>query len=370
MIDNKFIDPFIDSAEIVAPGKNVYIFTFASPSSVVKSAKGIFALPFSNEFNTIIEGINENDRLYIHWFEKYITDVIRKIPPKVPVYLFFWGGDFLGQTNEFFHFNFDPLSRKYFYRDEKKSLRYFPRNPVGYIKNINKYLYQQRIKKVNAATEREARIHFLKRLNYFCHWNHLDMKTVVDSYGGRPVLLDFFYDGSLETVNIWLGNSDVLTNNHLDALVALKKFRYENVKLLCPLNYENGDYGQYIAKQGLKLFGEKWHPFTEFMPIGQYLRLLETVDIVIMNHNRTQAAGNIFAFIRMGKKVFIKKQSSIYSLLTANGITIFDANKINDLSFEELSEPLSREEIENNYAVISEMFSDKKRLAYLSEILN
>jgi hypothetical protein len=72
----------------------------------------------------------------------------------------------------------------------------------------------------------------------------------------------------------------------------------------------------------------------------------------------------------MGKKVYLKKQSTIFSLLVENGIKIFDANTIKELTFEEFSKPLSYEEIEMNYHKISLMFSDEQRLFSLSKILN
>jgi dTDP-N-acetylfucosamine:lipid II N-acetylfucosaminyltransferase len=384
MIDQKFIDKFIESAELVAPGKNVFIITSSFPGTFVKSPKGIFALPFSNEFNKIIEGINENDRVYIHWFEKYLIDVVNKLAENIPVYLFFWGGDFVEQTNEFTKFNFDHLAKKYVLKSEKRILLYFPRNPIGYIKNLNRYFQALRMKKLNLEEQKNARIQFLKRLSFFCHWNHLDLGRVVAAYGGKPVLLDFFYDVSLDkiskpgtnkklagaTVNIWLGNSDTLTNNHFDAFVSLKKFRNDNIKLFCPLSYHSGVYEKYVTKQGLKYFNEKWNPITEFMAISDYMQLMETIDVVVMYHNRTQAAGNIFAFVKMGKKVFLKKQSTIYSLMMENGIKVFDSNTIKDLSFEEFSKPLSPEEIEMNFIKISGLFSDEKRLFYLNRILN
>lgn len=384
MIDNKFIDKFIDSAEMVAPGKNVYIFTFMAPTEFVKSKKGIFALPFSNEFNLLINGINENDRLYIHWFEKYITKVIKNIPQKVPVYLFFWGGDFLSQTDELNNFNFDELSKKYLDRNKKKLLLYFPRNPIGYLRNIKRYLVQQRERRTNEELEKNARIEFLARLTYFCHWNILDMKLVTESYGGKPFFQNFIYDVSLDKIerpiavrnrndgplNILLGNSDTPSNNHLDAFKSLKKYRAEDLKLFCPLNYGHEDYREYVRKKGLKFFKEKWFPLTEFMPIDSYLGMLNSIDVVVMYHNRSQAAGNIFALIKMGKKVYLKKQSTIYSLMVENGIKVFDAVTIKDLSFKEFSKPLSLSEVEENYSEISRMFSRAKRLADLEIILN
>ena len=384
MIDEKFIDKFIESAEIVAPGKNFFIITATFPGTFVKSPKGIFALPFSDEFNKIIAGIKEDDRLFIHWFENYLIEVLNNVCEQTPVYLFFWGGDLLGQTPSHLEFNLDQLAKKYLSISEKKMLLYFPRNPIWYLKNIKRYFDRQRLKMIKQGAEILARIKLLERLNYFCHWNKLDLERVIEAYGGSPIFLDFVYDVGLgkiqqsieskkslgSTINIWLGNSDQITNNHLDAIQVLKKFKSENIKIYCPLNYDYGEYGKYVSNKGIKYFARKWEDFTEFMPLAEYLQLLNSADIVVMYHNVTQAAGNIFSFIRMGKKVFVKKQSTIFSLMQENGIKIFDANTIEKMTFEEFMEPLSADEVSMNFLKISDMFSDDRRLLNLRSILN
>jgi dTDP-N-acetylfucosamine:lipid II N-acetylfucosaminyltransferase len=378
MVDDKFIDHFIDSAELVSPNKNIYIFTFTKPAKFVKSKKGIFALPL------IIDSINGDDRLYIHWFDKYMVEIVNKLPVNISIYLFFWGGDFLQQTSEFYNFNFEPLTKKYLLKIELKSLLQFHLNPIGYLKNINRYFIAQRQKREIEYKELEARKILLSKLKYFCHWNHRDMDRVFAAYGGSPIILHFIYDVSLNKIskptygikaphrstNIWLGNSDDPTNNHLDAMRILLSYKDENIKLICPLNYNNWHYEKHITEKGRMYFKEKWQSITEFIPITQYLSLLETADVVVMYHNLTQAAGNIFSFVKMGKKVYLKKQSTIFSLLVENGIKIFDANTIKELTFEEFSKPLSYEEIEMNYHKISLMFSDEQRLFSLSKILN
>lgn len=383
MVDDKFINKFIESAEKVAQGNNVYIITSSLPTRFVTSNNAIYALPFSKKFNSVIDEIRASDRLYIHWFDKYQVDLVEKIPSGVMIFLFFWGGDFLQQTKAFRHFNFDPYSKRYLQRIERKSLFNFTINVIHYLKLVNRFIIFQKKKNISEKIEIKAREQFLDRLNYFCHWNALDMDIVVVAYGGCPKFAHFIYDVSLGSIDkplprtnksnlikLWLGNSDDPTNNHLDAINCLKRYKSQNVEVYCPLNYENGDYAKYVTKIGLKYFNERWHSITEFVPIEQYLQLLEKMDVVIMYHNLTQAAGNIFSFVKMGKKVFMKSQSTIYALLVKNGVKVFDANTIPELTFEEFTKPLSSEEVHFNFNTISELFSDERRLQSLSKILN
>ena len=192
----------------------------------------------------------------------------------------------------------------------------------------------------------------------------------------------FFYGLELEKVNyipvkttgvlnVWLGNSDTETNNHLDAIDTLKHFRNNDIKIICPLSYGvNPKYGDLISTKGNLIFDKKWVSIREFMPYDKYVALFKDINVVIMNHNRTQASGNIFVFVKMGKKIFLKRQSTLFQLLINADILVFDANIIKDLSFEEFSKPLTDEQIQSNIEKISALFSEEKRIEYLNQILN
>jgi hypothetical protein len=52
------------------------------------------------------------------------------------------------------------------------------------------------------------------------------------------------------------------------------------------------------------------------------------------------------------------------------GVTVFDANEIDTMSFEEFSKPLLENEINQNKKILQGLFSEEKRLNYLREILN
>ena len=71
----------------------------------------------------------------------------------------------------------------------------------------------------------------------------------------------------------------------------------------------------------------------------------------------------------MGKKVYLKGQSTIFQYMKNNGFVIFDANTIKDIKFEEFSKPLTTDQIQSNIQNPN-LFSKEKRLEYLDKILN
>lgn len=382
MVDDKFIDGFIEDAEAVSPNKNQYIFTFNPPATYVTSTKGIYAPYGSAELKDIINTITVTDRVYVHWFNENVMQVVDEIDSKIPIYLFFWGGDFIEQSKDFYNFNFDPITKRHIKINELLKMFKSSINPLTYARLIRNYFLKKTKVRVSDC-EFSIRKRFLKRLNYFCHWNRLDFKVVCKAYECAPMFMNFFYTGTYEkskndvpsklsksNATIWLGNSDTRTNNHLDAIRVLAGYKNNDIKIICPLSYGDAKYGDFITLQGQKVFAEKWSSIRSFMPLPKYLELFSDVDVVVMYHNRTQAAGNTISFIKMGKKVFLKNQSTVYQLMKNNGIVVFDANTIKNMTFEEFSRPLTEEQIQSNVEKISDLFSEKRRLEYLNRLLN
>jgi dTDP-N-acetylfucosamine:lipid II N-acetylfucosaminyltransferase len=381
MIDHWFLDDFISTAEQIAPSQNKYILTFTAPSKNIKSPLGIFAPYGSQILNEIVFGIQEHDKVYVHWFHEPVMTVVEKLKPSVKVFLIFWGGDFMNNTKKFFAFNYDHLTKNYLQSDKKNGWL----NADSVLKLKKALLQLFKTGRTQFSSDQRGyrlRKKFMKRLDFFCHWNEMDLQVVAENYGGSPKFLHFFYGGGLdlipwpkfpphnETVKIWLGNSDTPANNHLDAIEALARFKNCRLEITCALSYGlDKRYAECVTKSGTATFGDKWTSLLQFMPLSEYLQLQEESDVVIMYHNRSQASGNVIAFLKMGKKIFLKRQSSLYSLLKRSGILIFDANAISSLDFEEFSRPLSNEEKMLNAQLITKLFSEEDKMKGFKRIL-
>ncbi|GMN90255.1 TDP-N-acetylfucosamine:lipid II N-acetylfucosaminyltransferase [Francisella sciaenopsi] len=133
----------------------------------------------------------------------------------------------------------------------------------------------------------------------------------------------------LSTVNIQLGNSATETNDHLDVLEKLYKYKNENIKIFCPLSYGDDQYAIRVISRGKELFGEKFEALTEFLPFDKYLSFLSKIDIGIFANNRQQAMGNIITLLGLGKKIYITNNTTQWQLFNDLGIKIFDVNEIN-----------------------------------------
>jgi len=156
--------------------------------------------------------------------------------------------------------------------------------------------------------------------------------------------------------NILIGNSATYTNNHLDIFELISNYNFGDKKIVCPLSYGDQKYADFIEQKGKFYFGRKFTPIRHFMSYDQYIKLLSTCSIAIMNHIRQQSGGNISAMLFIGAKVFLNKINPLYSHYKLNNVKLFT---ICDLSknFNILEQPLSDDIILKNRKILSKLIS-------------
>jgi len=136
------------------------------------------------------------------------------------------------------------------------------------------------------------------------------------------------------TKKILIGNSADPSNNHLETLQLLSDYSQEDIKIYCPLSYYGDkDYIGKIINKGGELFGEKFIPILSMMSPEEYAIFLNEIDIAIMNHRRQQGLGNIIPLLYLGKKVFIRSDTSSFPFLLETGCIIFDTCSMNKSNF-------------------------------------
>ena len=169
-----------------------------------------------------------------------------------------------------------------------------------------------------------------------------DYEYAVKNYGAKGKRFSSFsytsnlFDGiyaqkinPLDTIIIQVGNSADPTNNHLEILKSLEKFINNDIMIVAPLSYGDDEYARHIISKGKEIFGNKFQPITTFMSAKDYAIFQDTVDIAIFNHSRQQALGNTVNLLGLGKKVYIRKESTLNNLFKEYGITVYDADCLN-----------------------------------------
>jgi hypothetical protein len=137
---------------------------------------------------------------------------------------------------------------------------------------------------------------------------------------------------------IQVGNSADPTNNHIEILEKLSKFKDKKIKIICPLSYGNKEYREKVIEKGKEIFSNNFIPLIDFMPFEKYMKLLNKIDIAIFNHKRQQAVGNITSLLGFGKKVYIRDDITTWDLFKDIGIKVFSTNNEKDNWIDKIDE--------------------------------
>ena len=164
-------------------------------------------------------------------------------------------------------------------------------------------------------------------------------------------------------INIMIGNSADPTNNHIEILEKLRKFKSQDISIYAPLSYADDTHAKLVTKKGIEIFGDKFIPLTEFMDTDKYVEFLNNIDIAIFAHNRQQGMGNTISLLGMGKKVYMKNDITPWTLFGEIGVKVFDFNSI-DLV------PINSEVMNENIKIIKSYFSKENYLNQLQSFLN
>nr|WP_272506046.1 TDP-N-acetylfucosamine:lipid II N-acetylfucosaminyltransferase [Natronobacillus azotifigens] len=170
---------------------------------------------------------------------------------------------------------------------------------------------------------------------------------------------DYIVNKELETTDriyIQIGNSADPSNNHIEILDKVNKYKDMEIEIICPLSYGDEGYAETIINYGRNLYGEKFTPITEFMPFDKYLDILAKIDIAIFNHKRQQALGNIISLLGLGKKVYIRDVITTWQFCLDHDLKVYNAND----DFENLFEEMGKEVREKNIKNVKRQFSESK----------
>ncbi|HET8573174.1 MAG TPA: TDP-N-acetylfucosamine:lipid II N-acetylfucosaminyltransferase [Edaphocola sp.] len=132
--------------------------------------------------------------------------------------------------------------------------------------------------------------------------------------------------------NILLGNSASFTNNHLEAIDWLKNRDLSGRKVIIPLSYGKSDLADHVSLYATECLGkENVKVLRNFMAYDEYNILINSCEIVVMNHLRQQAMGNIVQALLNGSHIYLREESTIYQFLIENKFIISSLNKANNL---------------------------------------
>lgn len=386
---DKFFHTYIEDVYKIGEEANNIFFVLGNEgdSNFFHTDRPVEYLGYDENF--ILEKLSQIkaiDKLFVAWYDVFIADIIIKSGIQCKVYSFLTGGEYYNDPPEYHDFWTYDSQTRYFIRRKMRQhgvlafpfrtiykLPYYIYDSFKHSREIKKkYRHKlatlERLDYIVTPKNAHAEVNFIRKLYPTCHAKHAigDYDQNVDLAGG--VEYDF-EDKSGKPLNILLGNSADPMNNHMDALKYLRNKRFANCKIFCPLSYGVEEYKEYITNWLKKTLEDRFVPLYSYMMREEYIKFLTTIDVVVMNHNRQQASGNIISALVLGKPVFMKKRSVLYSMLKDINIHhVYDINELKKLNIDKIRLQAYMERDET-LKKISNAFSEEVRLVSLKNLL-
>lgn len=289
---DKFLAPFINFVDKnIGRGEHKYIFITSEKYiyGLTKEHNVEFLHTDDDIFITLLKYMTKSKKIVLHGLWRDKINILLYFNKKLlkKCYWIMWGGDF--------------------YFPEKQSI--IKHNIIRYMG----YLVTGNIEEFNLVKKTyKAEGCFIKCFTYPSNTIH----SLIINQRKRT-----------KTIKILLNHSADSTGNHIEIINKLSKYSQDDILVYAPLSYSGTkDYIEQVINHGKKVLSNKFIPLTTFIPYNKYIEFLSSIDIALFNHNRQQAAGNIYNLLSFGIKVHIQKNTTVNKYMEEIGLQVYDIN--------------------------------------------
>lgn len=167
--------------------------------------------------------------------------------------------------------------------------------------------------------------------------------------------------------NILVGNSASPTNNHIDVFFILARHDLGTRKVIVPLSYGDPVYRENLIARGKEILGDSFVPIVDFLPFDKYRSIVASCNVVVMNHLRQQALGNIGAALYQGAHVYLDTVNPVYKFFKQKGAFVRTIHDLASDSLPLMGSPI--DEVAKNRAVLEEFWGHEQIRANVDALL-
>lgn len=348
--DEKFIDHVIDVFEQTNPDGNIYFIKLEENNSSLKliksKHKNIIADTITGDkYSKVINTLSNYEAVVFHYLAPYKQEIIKNAPNYVHFHWMCWGADLYN--------NIPKLEKKLLF-DKKRSQT--KKNYKGVIGDIINYVlpglwYRYYLKPQGIIDQTNYFKEVVKRINSVSTVIPTEINLINKHLNKTIVYKPFKYvtlEGALlrndspicNENNFLIGNSAHKSSNHINAFKKISSKKIDET-IYVPLSYGDIKNRDKVLKTGVEMFGTRFCPIVDFMPMEEYTKTLLKCGNVVINTNRQQAIGNIIIALWYGARVFLNKTNPTYHYFKSLGIKIYKVSEVGKykklMTFEKLA---------------------------------
>lgn len=322
----------------------------------------------SKELNDRLK-IMDFDVVIVHFLRTPVARALYKNKPEVPMVWFFWGDDAFGLGK--FHNTF--LSAKS--RKARLSIAF----QSGIINGLKALIKDMLPYTVDKSSTMEIKRKVMPLFDIIVPIIPQDFELLQKQYPVEAKMFHLNYISpsiqhtglnSTAGQNILLGNSASFSNNHFEVIDLLSQMDIENRKVIIPLSYGNKTYAKRVSSYANDKLGHLAHPILDFLPFEQYAELLSSCNVLVLNHYRQQAMGNIVHGFMNGMRVCLSSKSPVYTFLNEKGfyVTSVDEAPLNLTTLPEYEQEVNRKLCMEHFGAERQHKRVRKLLSLVKEI--
>lgn len=180
----------------------------------------------------------------------------------------------------------------------------------------------------------------------------------------HPFGASFKFDGRFtQGIDIALGHSASISDNHLYALKLLKNLDLGDSELYLTLSYSNRipKYTEEVKKRFKAYYGDKVHFIESLMSKEDYFQSQFRYKAMILSSWRQEALDNIYTCLQIGVRLILSEKGILYKYLRDYGFKVYSLERITQ---EEFDAPLPLQERIHNQQLFEQFVLERKRNYY------
>jgi hypothetical protein len=344
-----FTNKTVGFFEQLYPNKNHYLNTAQNCKNKLSNIKYLSI----NEYLKV--DTNQYKLVVFHSYNYSNNGFIRKIKqlnPHAKIVWIFWSHEYY-QLPEFFSKLYIGFSRQFLLR---KYVSFYLEHFIQFFKGIEAQPFYFGLKNFKKSFHEIDVMGALIKGDYEIAMNGINnTKYQYVSYISINDFPQINLNFNEVKTDIMIGHSGSPILNHYEIVKTLSDFNL-NCKIHIPLAYGKKSYINKLKQKIVNSTNNLDIDFQEeFLTKDEYYKKINNVGVFILNSYCQQALGNIFFFLWVGTKVFLRKDTSTYKTLKEKNFIIFS---IDDDFNNKFNEPLSVEQKKLNHKLTVEMIND------------
>lgn len=313
----------------------------------------------SSDYIQFCKTINKYNAVILHGlFSPLQVNIIPFLSERVKVAWVFWGAEIYGRNDIKLKFLSFRSKIIYYFRKSKKLLKGTLLKPDHYF--ADKSIFNR----INyCLTDVHDDFEFVRE------YTQSSMKELWYNYYSIEETVGVLANQKVNAGNILVGNSCNLENNYPDAFRALSRMDLSDRKIIVPLSYGQPWLKSIFLRSGYSRFKESFLPLTDFLERDAYNNYLLSCSIVVMNHYRPQAMGNIITALWLGAKVYMSRRSLLFAFFQRIGIHLFSVEDDLKPENKEALLPLESNKVEHNRTILKNIYGRDNMMLRINEIV-